>query len=147
MEDAPKRREFRAFIMSANVNSYLLKTDNWTFSNKLNYDSSWFKGNFQGWLEGNVVLTKEGNIVDILRCSFSDGTHSKAAIVNYCSGSEEISFDPEKNFISLPGGTKKFTIRFDSISNKYWSLVNWIQAGDMKYLENGNMRAGRIRNT
>jgi hypothetical protein len=147
MEDAPKGREFRAFIMSANINSDLLKADNWTFSNKLNYDSSWFKGNFRGWLEGNVVLTKERNIVNILRCSFSDGTHSKAAIVNYCSGSEEVSFDSEKDFINLPGGTKKFTIRFDSISNKYWSLVNWIQPGDMKYLENGNMRAGRIRNT
>ncbi|HYW78576.1 MAG TPA: hypothetical protein VE890_03330, partial [Thermoguttaceae bacterium] len=34
------------------------------------------------------------------------------------------SFDPTTDFVDLPGGAKKFTIRFDSQSKAYWSLVN-----------------------
>jgi len=47
----------------------------------------------------------------------------------------------------MPGATgKKFTIRKDSVSNKYWSLVNWIQPKDIANL-NIQKKAGRIRNT
>lgn len=52
-----------------------------------------------------------------------------------------LSFDPEKDFIGFPGGAKKFTIRFDPQSKRYWSLVN---AVPLKYRDR---KASSVRNT
>lgn len=145
MENAPKGREFRAFMMSAPVEADLMKADNWTFSNKLPYSEKWRQG-FRGWLEGNAVISLDGKIVNVLRCHFPNGIHTTAAIVGISDDGKTATFNPEADFIELPGGTsKKFTIRYDPKTEKYWSLVNWIQPGDLKYLE--VLGAGKIRNT
>ena len=34
------------------------------------------------------------------------------------------SFDVRRGFVDFPGGSSKFTIRFDEKSGRYWSLVN-----------------------
>ena len=39
---------------------------------------------------------------------------------------ETVSFDPDTGFIDLPGGMKKFTIRYDGVTNKYWALSNYV---------------------
>ena len=71
MEDnLPKgKRYFRAFMMSAPINANLLDSAAWTRSEALPYDSTWLGTDrtFNGWLEGNAVVTREGNVVDILR--------------------------------------------------------------------------------
>ena len=147
MEDAPKGREFRALMMSAPAEADLLRADSWTFSNKMPYDKSWHGGQMKGWLEGNAVVAPGNKIVNILRGEFNDGTHGVAALASVSDEGKTTSFDPEEGFIRLPGGTsKKFTIRYDPKSRKYWALANWIQPADLHYLEEG-ARAGRIRNT
>jgi hypothetical protein len=46
----------------------------------------------------------------------------------------------------MPGASgKKFTVRLDPQTNRYWSLANWIKPEDLKYLKLS--KAGRIRNT
>lgn len=147
MEDAPEGRQFRALMMSAPVDADLLRADSWTFSNKLPYDESWYGGKMKGWLEGNAVVSPDNEVVNILRCEFNDGTYGIAALAGVSTSGKETSFDPENGFIRLPGGTsKKFTIRYDPESRKYWALVNWIQPADIPRLEEVG-RAGRIRNT
>jgi len=91
------------------------------------------------------VITPDNTIVNILRCEFSNDTHSKAAIVNISADGQRANFNPNRGFINFPGGAKKFTIRYDAKTKKYWSLVNWIQPGDLKYLKEN--KAGKIRNT
>jgi len=145
MEDALQGREFRAFMMSAPVDADLLKADSWTMSEKLDFDRDWCEGDMEGWLEGNAVITPDRGMVDFLRCGVSGGRHSIAARIHIDEEGRTASFDPEKDFIRFPGAAKKFTIRFDTVSRKYWSLVNWIQPGDIKYLESA--KAGRIRNS
>lgn len=146
MEDALKGREFRAFMMSISEDANLLNADNWTFSNKLPYQEEWYESQMRGWLEGNVVVTPQGEIVNILRCHFPKKIHNTAAIVRISEDGKTARFNEEEDFIVFPGGTsKKFTIRYDKISGKYWSLVNWIQPKDLKYLD--EIGAGKIRNT
>jgi hypothetical protein len=41
-----------------------------------------------------------------------------------------MSFDPDHDLIQVPGGCKKFTIRYDTRSECYWSLTNWAQDKD-----------------
>ena len=132
MEHAPQDREFEAFMMSVPVDADLLKADNWTFTNKIPYKEDWYNGKMRSWLEGNAVVTPNGNVVNILRCSFSDDTRGVAAVMEINEEGTKATFHSEEGFIRLPGGTgKKFTIRYDVKSQKYWSLVNWVQPKDV----------------
>ena len=71
------------------------------------------------------MVTPEGDIVNILRNDYRpDG--GRACVVRVSEYGDRVSFDPETGFIDFPGGCKKFTIRFDAVSNRYWSLTNYI---------------------
>src|SRR5690606_38460049 len=48
-------------------------------------------------------------------------------------------------FVPFPGGSKKFTIRYDPVSKKYWTLSNYIPS-HVKRLSEGKNPAS-IRNT
>ena len=100
------------------------------------------EGRFQAWLEGNAVVTPEGHVVDVLRMHYG-GPGGKAAVVQISDDGTTASFDPENGFIDFPGGAKKFSIRFDSQSQVYWSLVNPVTS--VARLQQKN--AGSIRNT
>jgi hypothetical protein len=65
--------------------------------------------------EGNAVVAPDGSIVDILRVD----QREEVALLRL--DGKELKFD---RFIHFPGGSKKFTIRFDPTTKLYWSLVN-----------------------
>jgi hypothetical protein len=134
-------KHFRAFMMSAPAGADLLRAANWTCSNRLARDAAWLGGRFGGWLEGNAVVTPEGRIVNILRVDSPAG--GKAAIVRISSDGRTATFDPARDFIDLPGGSKKFTIRRDAGTKLYWSLTNYIQRKD----RGGKVKASLTRNT
>jgi hypothetical protein len=110
---------FRSFVMSAPVDADLLNADSWTASNRLRFNQAW-PG--RAWLEGNIVVTPQNKLVNILRVEYKDA--EKAAIVRISEDGKSVSFDPEKDFVDFFGGTNKFTIRYDPLTKRYWSLVN-----------------------
>ncbi len=114
---------FRAFMMSAPLDSDLLDAKSWTHSNSLERDASWNGNDFNGWLEGNAVVDPDGKMVDVLRVD-TKSPDEKAAIVHISDDGKTSTFDPATGFVAFPGGAKKFTIRFDPPSKKYWSLTN-----------------------
>jgi hypothetical protein len=132
---------FRTQVMSAPVDADLMKADSWEFTNALPYDSSYLNGEFGGWLEGNVVVTPSGELVNILRVDYRVGDTEKAAIVRISQDGKTASFDPKTGFIDFPGGCKKFTIRHDNKTNLYWTLSNYIP----DEFKGGNVE--RTRNT
>lgn len=133
---------FRAFMMSAPVEADLLDLASWTFSNRLPGDTTnWLGGQFNGWLEGNAVVTPDGQVVNILRVDTRAGPE-KAAIVRVSSDGRTAAFDPASGFIDFPGGAKKFTIRFDPASRLYWTLATMVHERHQ-----GAGKAGGIRNT
>ncbi|MHC4753748.1 MAG: FG-GAP-like repeat-containing protein [Planctomycetota bacterium] len=111
---------WKALVISAPVDSDLLKAENWTASNRLSFESG---GIVTKWLEGNVVVTPEGGLVNILRAKPKP---AKAAMVRISPDGKKITFNPKDDVIDLPGGTKKFSIRYDKVSGRYWSLINLI---------------------
>ena len=60
-----------------------------------------------------------GEVVDVLRVQ-QPGYPEKAAVVRVSADGKTATFDPAKDFIDFPGGGKKFTIRYDPVSKKYW---------------------------
>jgi arylsulfatase A-like enzyme len=133
-------KQFHAFVMSAPVDADLLKAESWTFSNRLGRNPQWLGGKFGGWLEGNVVVSHQGQLVNILRVDYPDD-EEKAAIVEISPDGAAATFDPQTGFIDFPGGCKKFTIRPDPRGGGYWSLSNFVP---LPYRQ-GN--PGKTRNT
>lgn len=117
---------FCAFAMSAPINANLLKAESWTATNCIPGDSSWLSGDFGGWLEGNLVVAPDGNLVNILRIDLPHPPE-KVALMTIIPDSHQTRFDPDDGFFNFPGGAKKFTIRFDPSSRYYWSMVNNIK--------------------
>ena len=112
-------RHFLASVLSAPLDADLLQAGNWTVSRPLNFHPDWPGDN---WLEGNAVATPQGTLVDILRVGLAHG--DRAGVVHVSEDGRAATFDPAADLIDFPGGGTKFTIRYDPVSRRYWSLVN-----------------------
>ena len=67
------------------------------------------------WLEGNVVLDRHGQLLDVLRV---DNVEEIALMRIEPDGLHFLQM------VDFPGGAKKFTIRYDRKSKLYWALSN-----------------------
>jgi len=115
---------FLSFVMSAPEGADLLKASSWQATNRLRYNQEW-EG--RAWLEGNVVITPSGKIENILRCAVDkDNIGEVACVITISPDGQKAYFDSTKGFIEFPGGSKKFSIRYDENSQLYWSLSNYI---------------------
>jgi len=113
---------YRSGMMSAPVDADLLDAASWTASNFLPSDRSWNDKDMGAWLEGNALVAPDGSLVNMLRVQ-TKSPHEKAAIVRISPDGKTASFNPDKDFVPFSGGAKKFTIRFDPKTKKYWSLA------------------------
>lgn len=123
---APWGVRFHAAVMSAPVDADLLNAASWAYTNTLERDPAWLGGTFRAWLEGNAVLTPAGEVVDMLRVDYRPGPEL-AAVVHIAADGKTAHFDPATDFVAFPGGAKKFSIRYDDKSKRYWSLSNPVQ--------------------
>jgi len=119
---------FQSLVVSAPVDADLLDAANWTMSNKLAFDPAWVPEDWgklvnPGWLEGNVVADRDGQLWNILRFH-SDPLADKAAMVQLSADGTALAFDPGTGFIDFPGGMTKFTIRWDESTAQYLALCN-----------------------
>jgi hypothetical protein len=117
-------KRYSAMVISAPVNADLLDAKNWQRSNHLMYDSTYLDGKFRAWLEGNVVVSPEGKMLDILRVDVPAGVDEYAAFVEISKDGKKASFNPVTGFVKFPGGAKKFVIRYDAQSKRYWTIHN-----------------------
>lgn len=112
-----------AGIISIPVNADLLNATNWILSQFIPSNRAWNGGDMGGWLEGNAVVTRDGQMLDILRVDTRKNPEM-AAIVKVSDDGRTMTFDPTKDLIPFPGGSKKFLIRYDPTSKLYWVLSN-----------------------
>lgn len=131
---------FNSFVISAPVDADLLVATNWVTTRRLGRDPGWLGGKFGGWLEGNVVVTPEGGLVNLLRADVREA-RERAAMIRIGPEPTEAAFDPEGGFVEFPGGCKKFTVRRDEREGVYWALSNFVPESQ----RGGNVE--RTRNT
>lgn len=138
-------KRYGTFMMSMEVDKDPMLADSWQSTNVLHYDSTMLSGNFGAWIEGNAVVAPDGNVVNILRVDNRATLNERAAVVKISEDGTTSSFDTTTGFIGFPGGSKKFTIRYDSVSKLYWTLSNYIPE-DIK-ANNAGKNPASIRNT
>ncbi|MGC3978064.1 MAG: T9SS type A sorting domain-containing protein [Paludibacteraceae bacterium] len=151
--DALHPQDLKAFVISAPIEADLLNAANWTKSSGVNFNPDWINATSPAWLEGNMVINPDGNLVDFVRviseqekngdfalgCPADSYTRYKiAAKIPVSADGKTVSFDPYSNFTNFPGAMSKFTIRYDTLSGKYWSIANKITTTNYKYLGASN---------
>ncbi|MCC7498525.1 MAG: exo-alpha-sialidase [Bryobacterales bacterium] len=104
---------FKALLISAPLKADLMKPESWTQTPPLEFPSDAPEGHH--WLEGNAVVAPGHSLVDVLRVDNIE----KVAIAKLVNG--QLKF---QQMVPFPGGAKKFTIRYDPKSGKYWTLSN-----------------------
>ncbi|MBT3272929.1 MAG: exo-alpha-sialidase [Spirochaetales bacterium] len=124
-EFAPEsdRKTWRVFVISAPTDSDLLNRDSWTFSEQI---ETW--PDYQ-WIEGNMVLSPDGQVVDVLRSNYMNRDRLResdepATLVKVSPDGKHLTHDPDSDRLVFPGGGTKFTIKYDPESSKYYALVN-----------------------
>lgn len=138
-------KRFGAMLISAPSDANLLQAKNWTSTNVIYYDATLLEGKLWGWLEGNAVVTPRGEIANMLRVQDTTTFKERSTIMQVTADGKKITFNPTTDFIDFPGGGTKFTIHFDSISKKYWTLINYIP--EIVKTEYPTWHPGGIRNT
>lgn len=150
METNTPGEKRRAFVMSAPVDADLMQASSWSRSEQLDYDPAWIDGNgFRQWIEGNIVVAPDQSLVNVLRVD--EHTYGRSAAIVRVLSPERLAFDPRRDIVEMPGGGKKFTIRYDSLSQRYWSLTSAV-CEEFRGLAHGGIYAngihcGLIRNT
>jgi hypothetical protein len=115
-------------VVSAPEDADLLDPASWTATPFLAYDSNWpgaiTGGEKPGLLEGNIIVTPEGHLVNLLRYQTRGGNpdYGRAIILNVDNRPEApLTFG---KVIDFHGNMSKFTIQYDQQSGRYWSLVS-----------------------
>lgn len=118
------RRTWQPFVISAPDDSDLLRRSSWFRTEQID---SW--PGYQ-WIEGNVVETPTGDIVNLIRANDMNrenkrsGGDDTAAIIRVGKDRRSLGHDPAADRIHFPGGGTKFTIKRCSKSGRYLALVN-----------------------
>ena len=117
-------------LTSVKADSDILDSSNWTITDPLDYNPEWYgavKGDNRGFIEGNVVVTPDGKIGNILRYA-TDLGEPQYGLAGFLMGD---CSDPEKSlefhkFIPFPGNLSKFDIKRDPESGLYFSIMSRI---------------------
>ncbi len=105
---------FEAFVMSAPVDANLMDAASWSMTERLPFPKA-EAGEGEHWLEGNILVDRKGELRLLLRVANLE----KAAVVRVTG--DKLRFE---RLIPFPGGAKKFTIRYDARTKRYWTLSN-----------------------
>jgi len=110
----------QACVISADVNADLMNPASWRRSNLVPFNSSWTQGT--SFMEGNIVLSPDNSLKIILRVNPDDNIAAVIPVANDGYTIDGVS----TSFIDFPGARKKFAIRYDALTGKYWSLSNYV---------------------
>jgi hypothetical protein len=117
--------KFAATVLSCSEDADLTDPNAWIECPAVRGDPAWLRGSFNGWLEGNVVIDRNASLNLLLRVDL----HPRG-VVRQTEFAARFQVEPmsgelrKMGFVKLPGGAKKFTIRWDEASQRYWSLTN-----------------------
>lgn len=112
------------FVISAPLDADLLDASSWTRTNTVGRGSKSILGfKMTGSLiEGNMVEAPDGEVINFIR---TNSTYTSGFATRlHVSGTDSLHFNPDSDWVEMPGGGKKFTVRRDPVGGLYWALTN-----------------------
>jgi len=119
----------RPFAISAPVDCDLLDGANWERTNISTNTEGWTLTNgdrISQLIEGNVVVGPDGKLYNLLRADCSQSANH-ACLARIEPGTGQFKYElkiADSDFITFPGGNKKFTVIYDEPSQRYWTITN-----------------------
>lgn len=119
------RLQWASLVLSAPEHGDLLDAGQWRHSEPLFHPESESQ-----WIEGNVLCTPDGRLVNVLRTNPRTATGSPSrtsivvTIVDVSPDGRRQTWNPATAVVPFPGGGSKFTVRYDEPTRRYWSLPN-----------------------
>lgn len=117
-----------AMVMSADENSDLLNPESWSFSYPVKFD--YFTDELKSLkkpvmtIEGTLVEDKEGKLLDVMRFG------KRGTVLVYKVNEKDHDAPLEFNsLIQMDTGFSKFMIKYDKVSDKYYSVVSRLYEG------------------
>ena len=114
-------------VMSAPVDSDLLDSDSWTFSEPVKYDPSW-KGVAIGESSGNIegsLVEINGTLYNFMRYDMSRTVPNRNLAVVYKVNTSDPSAPLEYDrCIEFTGAHSKFIVKYDPKRKKYFSIAS-----------------------
>lgn len=119
-----------AMVCSAPADADLMDASVWSFSEPVKYDPNWngvAQGPSSGNIEGTLVILPDGKLYNIMRYDMVRCTPNYGLVLAYRVNTE----DPEApleydHTISLPGNHSKFMIRYDTVTDRYYTIISRI---------------------
>ena len=119
-----------AMIGSAPADEDLTDASVWLFSEPVKYDQNWkgvAQGQSTGNIEGTLVVLPDGKLYNIMRYDMVRCTPNYGLVLAYSVNTEYPESPLEYNrAISLPGNHSKFMIRYDTVTNQYYTIISRI---------------------
>jgi len=112
-----------AMVMSCAEGDDLLSPESWHFTPPLRYDSSWegvAPDGVKGCIEGTLCIDRGGRLMNLMRYQ-TEEKKILAFKVNECDPDASLEFSCA---IDFPANLSKFMIKFDSVSNKYYTIAS-----------------------
>lgn len=129
-----------AMVMSCDINDDLLIPQNWSFSEPLKYDSSWkgtVDGEAKGNIEGTLCVAPDGDLYNVMRYNIGNATPSYGLVLAYKVNTQDHDAPLEySHAIKMPCNNSKFMIKYDMVSQKYYSVVTRIDCEERIHRRN-----------
>lgn len=123
-----------AMVMSCDLNDDLLVPENWSFSEPLKYNPNWVgtvDGVARGTIEGTLVHFPNGDLYNVMRYNIISGTPPYGLVLAYKVNDKDFDAPLEySHSIKMPCNNSKFTIKYDEVSKKYYSIVTRIDCAE-----------------
>jgi hypothetical protein len=136
-------------LMSIDESADLLDATNWSFGHEIDWNDEWnlatqVTGGWP-WEETNVVSDGNGVFALVARLNNTADNLAPHFTVQSAQGRGAASVDPHPQFDALPGAAKKFVIRHDPQTGRFWALSNPPLGVDAATV--ARLGVGAIRNT
>jgi len=123
-----------AMVMSCDENADLLVPGNWSFSEPVKYDPSWpgtVDGEAKANIEGTLVVAPDGLLYNIMRYNIVSGNPPYGLVLSYKVNTEDPDAPLEySHSIKFPCNNSKFTMKYDAVSGKYYSIGTRIDCAE-----------------
>ncbi|MGE4286708.1 MAG: hypothetical protein AB7F23_08920 [Phycisphaerae bacterium] len=119
----------REFMLSARLDSDLLRPASWLTSNKTALPADMLAPAVSGIGGGCAIPTPSHEVINMFRVRSSSRSDGTACFIRHETTGITGEFKPQTNTVALPGNGD-ICVRYDADTRAYWTIVNGLPGGE-----------------